>query len=201
MFLKRTFDILISLIGLIISFPIWLLCALAIAIESGSPIFIKQERIGKNGKIFHVIKFRSMDKTAHKECPGSHDFKERDQRVTKVGKIIRKTAIDELPQLLSIFLGDMSFVGPRPIHPSAGLIGSKYGKLEEVLDFGKRCSMIPGLTGIAQIYARKDSALEEKIKYDLLYIKRHNLLLDLKLFLLSFWVTFRGKWEKDEKKL
>jgi lipopolysaccharide/colanic/teichoic acid biosynthesis glycosyltransferase len=199
--LKRILDIFISGIGIIISFPLWVMSAIAIIIDTGGPVFIHQERIGKNGNNFKILKFRTMDKNAHKEDPGNHGFEERDNRVTRVGKLLRITAMDEIPQLLSIFLGDMSFVGPRAVHPTAGLIGSKYQHMEDIPDFYKRNSVVPGLTGLAQIFARKDDPMERKIKYDLLYIKRQNFLFDMKLFFLSFMITFRGKWEVAGKKV
>ncbi len=163
--------------------------------ESGGPIFITQERVGKNGKIFKILKFRSMDKKAHRESPTNHT-KNREERITKVGKIMRATAMDELPQLLSIFTGHMSFVGPRPIHPEELQInGSKYRTLDEIPDFEKRCAIKPGLTGMAQIYRGKDEHLEHKLKYDLLYLRKKCFLLDVKLVALSLYVTLLGKWE------
>ena len=200
-FSKRVFDILLSGAGLVISFPVWVISSIAIIMESGGPVFIRQERVGKNGSIFHVLKFRSMDKNAHLESPVSHNG-EREQRITRVGRLLRKTAMDEIPQLLSIFLGAMSFVGPRPLHPEeTGINGSKYGKLEDVPGFGMRCSVKPGLTGIAQIFAKKNMQIDKKVKYDLLYLKRQSFFLDIKLIFLSFLVTFRGKWESKDKKL
>ena len=198
--LKRIIDILLSAILLIISYPIWALVSIAIIMESGGPIFIIQERVGKHGKIFRVLKFRSMDKKAHTECPTSHAH-EKDERVTRIGYIIRKTAIDELPQLLSIFKGYMSFVGPRPMHPKeAKISGSKYEHYSDIPDFHIRNTVTPGLTGLAQVYAPKYVPLENKVKYDLLYIKNHNIFLDLKIIFLSFWITFRGNWEENSNK-
>jgi lipopolysaccharide/colanic/teichoic acid biosynthesis glycosyltransferase len=198
--LKRTLDIILSGTLLIISSPIWVLVSIAIIIESGGPVFITQERVGKHGKIFHVLKFRSMDKKAHTECPTSHAH-EKDKRVTKVGDIIRKTAIDELPQLLSIFRGNMSFVGPRPMHPKeTKMSGSKYENYWDIPDFHIRNSVTPGLTGLAQVYASKYIPFEHKVKYDLLYVKNHNIFLDLKLVFLSFLITFRGSWEENSDK-
>lgn len=175
--------------------------AIIIIMDSGGPVFIHQERIGKKGKKFNILKFRTMDKFAHKEDPGSHDFEERNNRVTRVGRVLRITAMDEIPQLFSIFIGGMSFVGPRALHPTAGLLGSKYQSMEDIPDFDKRNSIVPGLTGLAQIFAAKDEPLENKMKYDLIYIERQNILFDLKLFLLSFMVTFRCKWEVTGSKL
>lgn len=191
---KRIFDVTLSGIGLVISLPVWVLSAIAIVMESGGPIFIKQKRMGKNGRIFYVLKFRSMGKNTHNGSP----MKNKDEynlHVTRVGKITRATAMDELPQLISIFKGDMSFVGPRPFHPDVEIIGSKYESLQAVPDFAKRTSVKPGLTGIAQIFASKEAKTEQKVKYDLLYIKKQCFLLDVKLVMLSFYVTLFGRWE------
>ena len=192
--LKRIFDILLSGIGLVISLPLWALSSLAIVMESGGPIFIRQERVGMNGRPFFVLKFRSMGKNTHNGT-AMKNRKEYNAHVTKVGKILRATAMDELPQLITIFLGYMSFVGPRPFRPDAEIIGSKYSRLESVPDFYKRTLVRPGLTGIAQIFADKEAKTEHKVKYDLLYIKKQCFLLDVKLVLLSFYVTLLGRWE------
>ncbi|MCK4322687.1 sugar transferase [candidate division WOR-3 bacterium] len=198
-FIKRLFDIIFSGIGLIISFPIWVLSSVAIIMESGGPVFIWQKRVRKGGNVFRILKFRSMDKKAHIESPANH-VGNREEHITMIGRIIRATAMDELPQLISILLGDMSFVGPRPMHPEEPALNeSKYQKLSDVPDFDKRCSMKPGLTGIAQVYAPKDLSIEKKVKYDLLYVKRQSFILDIKLILLSFWVTLKGRWEEGNR--
>lgn len=198
---KRTFDIFLSIVGLIISFPLWVLFSIVVIMESGSPVFIWQERIGRGGNIFKILKFRTMDKNAHRESPVEHTG-ERSQRVTFIGNVLRATALDELPQLGSIFLGHMSFVGPRPIHPKEiEITGSRYNSLKDVPGFKRRCSIKPGLTGLAQVYATKDISIDKKIKYDLLYIKEKSFLLDLKLILLSCFITFRRRWESKNKKL
>lgn len=191
---KRVFDIFLSGIGLILSFPVWVLSSIAIVMESGGPIFIRQERVGKDGEIFYVLKFRSMGKNTHNGT-AMKNRKDYEAHVTRVGKILRATAMDELPQLLSIFRGHMSFVGPRPFYPDVEIIGSKYKRLEDVPDFPKRTSIKPGLTGMAQIFADKEAKTEHKVKYDLLYIKKQCFMLDVKLVLLSFYVSLAGKWE------
>jgi lipopolysaccharide/colanic/teichoic acid biosynthesis glycosyltransferase len=191
---KRVCDILLSGIGLVISVPVWVFSAIAIVIESGGPIFIRQKRVGKDGKVFYILKFRSMGKNTHNGT-AMKSRREYNSHVTKVGKVLRATAMDELPQLLSILKGDMSFVGPRPFNSEVEIIGSRYKKLEEVPDFPKRTSVKPGLTGIAQIFADKEAKTEHKVKYDLLYVKKRSFMLDVKLVLLSFYFTFFGKWE------
>jgi lipopolysaccharide/colanic/teichoic acid biosynthesis glycosyltransferase len=192
---KRLFDIFLASIGLILSLPLWLIITIAIKLEDGGPIFYSQERVGKDGKIFRILKFRSMIPDAEKDT-GAVWASENDPRVTKVGRILRATAMDELPQLLSILKGDMSFVGPRPERPE---LVEEFTK--KFPDFKKRFVVKPGLTGIAQIYGQYDTPPQHKLKYDLLYIKKQSFLLDLKLILLSFYITLKGKWEHRGKKI
>jgi len=194
-FLKRPFDFTLSLIGIIISFPLWILIGLLIWLEDRGPIFYSQYRVGKDGKIFKAIKFRSMIKDAEKQT-GAVWAKEDDPRITKIGRILRATAMDELPQLLSILKGDMSFVGPRPERPE--LVTQFNGGIP---NYNFRHVVKPGLTGIAQIYGKYDTPPQHKLKYDLLYIKKQNFWLDLKLIFLSFLITFQGKWQSRKKKL
>ena len=200
--LKRLFDICLSSLGLIGSSTLWIIFGLLISIEDGLPIFYLQERVGKGGKIFKAIKFRSMIKDAEKGI-GSVQAVENDPRVTKMGGILRATAMDELPQLLNILKGDMSFVGPRALRPKEREVhgNSALTKIEDVPYYKERLAVRPGLTGLAQVYLPTDALRSEKFQYDLLYIKKQSFLLDLKLILLSFWITFRGKWESREKKV
>ncbi len=200
-FLKRSFDIILSSMGLFISIPLWLFISLCIKLEDGGPIFYLQERIGKEGRIFKAIKFRSMIKNAE-DGIGPVQAEENDPRITKVGKILRATAMDELPQLLNILKGDMSFVGPRALRPEEIEVDPKsQGKrIEDIPGYNLRRMVKPGLTGIAQVYAPRDIDRHNKFRYDIIYIKNMGFFLDLKLILLSFWVTFRGKWESKERK-
>jgi len=200
--LKRLFDICLSSLGLIGSSPFWIIFGLLISIEDGLPIFYLQERAGRWGMTFKAIKFRSMIKDAENGT-GPVQAVENDPRVTKVGRILRATAMDELPQLLNILKGDMSFVGPRALRPREKEV---YGNpdeinIENVPGYKERLAVKPGLTGMAQVYLPTDALRSEKFKYDLLYIKKQSFLLDLKLIFLSFWITFRGKWESREKKV
>ncbi len=199
--MKRLFDIFLSSIGLIGSSPLWLLFSLAIILEDGLPVFFLQERVGKGGKIFKGIKFRSMIKDAEKDT-GPVQAVENDPRVTKVGRILRATAMDELPQLVNILKGDMSFVGPRALRPKEKEVrGSPDEKeIEKIPGYQERLAVRPGLTGVAQVYLPGEALRSEKFKYDLQYIKNQSFLLDLKLIFLSFWITFRGKWESRQKK-
>ena len=126
-------------------------------------------------------------------------FLENDPRVTKVGKILRATAMDELPQLINILRGDMSFVGPRPIDRSEG--NPRYKDVSEIPGYNVRRQVRPGLTGIAQIYADKYISPRNKFRYDNLYVRNISFLLDLKIFLLSFWISFKGSWERSGRKV
>jgi lipopolysaccharide/colanic/teichoic acid biosynthesis glycosyltransferase len=192
--LKRPFDIALALVGLILSCPLWIIIAIFILIDDRGPIFFLQERCGKSGKPFKLIKFRSMLHRKDKV----HDIiiMENDPRVTRVGRIIRATATDELPSLLNILSGDMSFVGPR-VHPYI-----TYGiDIRQIPGYAQRSTLRPGLTGITQVYASKDISLEEKFIHDISYIEKISLWFDIKLILLSFWVTLRGKWEYTGRKV
>ena len=198
--MKRSFDILLSTAGLILSFPIWIVISIAIYLDSGSPIFYSQKRVGKNGKLFNTYKFRTMIPESDLEF-GPLQAKEDDERVTRVGKILRYSAMDELPQLISILKGDMSFVGPRALLPKEIEVNNEDEvDIESIKGYKERHSVTPGLTGIAQIYAPRDICRRHKFRYDILYIKKQSFILDLKLILLSFWITFKGNWEKRGKK-
>lgn len=201
-FFKRLFDLLLSLFGLVISFPFWIIISVAILLDDKGPIFYSQTRVGKSGRLFNTLKFRTMIQESDKVF-GPMQASENDKRVTRVGKILRYTAMDELPQLMSIFKGDMSFVGPRALLQSEIEVSDSSQKsvpVEEITGFKKRHSVRPGLTGIAQIYAPRDITRRQKFYYDLLYINNQGFWLDIKLILLSFWITFRGKWEDRGKK-
>jgi lipopolysaccharide/colanic/teichoic acid biosynthesis glycosyltransferase len=192
---KRLFDICLSSVGIIGSAPLWFVCSLAIKLEDRGPVFYRQERVGKQGRPFWTIKFRSMIPDAEKDS-GAVWAKENDPRVTKVGRILRATAMDELPQLWNIFKGDMSFVGPRAERPE---LVEQFA--QKIKNYHSRFVVTPGLTGLAQVYGSYDTPPRKKLRYDLLYIKKQSLLLDLKLILLSFLITFKGKWESREKKI
>ncbi|HSG05613.1 MAG TPA: sugar transferase, partial [Nitrospiria bacterium] len=124
-----------------------------------------------------------------------------DERITKIGRILRATAMDELPQLWNIFCGDMSFVGPRALRPEEIELRGRAAERGAADRFHLRHQVRPGLTGLAQIYAPRDARRSQKLRYDLLYIRSRTFLLDLRLILLSFWITFRGKWETRGKKV
>ena len=193
---KRLLDVGLSGVGLVLSSPVWAGMAALVKLEDGGPIFYGQERVGEGGRIFHAYKFRSMIPDAEARV-GALQASEHDPRVTRIGRLMRATAMDELPQLWSIFVGDMSFVGPRALRP--GEIEARgdgtHEKLEDVAGFAERHSIRPGLTGVAQIYAPRDISRRNKFRYDRVYIKRRGFGLDVRLILLSFWITFRGRWE------
>lgn len=198
---KRAFDVILSGAGLIASMPVWLVAAAAVKLEDGGDVFFAQERVGQHGRVFRVLKFRSMIPHAEAKV-GALQAREGDPRVTRVGRWLRATAMDELPQLWSIFRGDMSFVGPRALRPGE-IEANGTGQLEaleDVAGFDRRCEVPPGLTGIAQIYAPRDVPRRQKFRYDHLYIRRRSFWLDLRLIALSFWITFRGTWEVRGRK-
>ena len=193
---KRLLDVVLSSAGLIASLPVALVAAAAIKLHDGGPIFYSQERVGKDGRIFRVWKFRSMRPDAEVSIGAVQAVKD-DPRVTPVGRVLRATAMDELPQLWNILKGEMSFVGPRALRPGEIEIGGdgREVPLEAVSGFSIRCRVPPGLTGVAQIYAPRDVPRRQKFRYDSVYIKRQSLWLDVRLILLSFWITARATWE------
>jgi len=198
---KRTFDVLLSGFGLVLSSPLWALLATAIKLEDGGPIFFAQERVGLGGRVFTALKFRSMRPDAE-AIVGAVQATERDPRVTRIGRFMRGTAMDELPQLWNIFSGDMSFVGPRALRPGEieARSGGRLERLEDVPGFAQRITVRPGLTGIAQVFARRDIPRRQKFRYDRLYVRRRTFWLDLRLILLSFWISVQGTWEARGRK-
>lgn len=198
---KRALDILLSSAGLVVSAPLWALIAVAIKVEDGGPVFYSQPRVGAGGRAFEAMKFRSMIPDAEQGV-GPVQAVEHDPRVTRVGRLMRATAMDELPQLWNIFRGDMSFVGPRALRPEEIEVDGRGARipLDAIPGFAERITVPPGLTGIAQIYAPRDVSRRQKFRFDRLYIRRQSLLLDVRLILVSFWITFRGTWETRDRK-
>ena len=187
--IKRYTDIAISILGLAIILPVSLLIAMAIKLDSKGPIFYKQDRVGEDGEIFNLFKFRSMRIDAEENGPVWAMVD--DNRVTRVGGIIRKLRLDEIPQMINVIKGEMSFVGPRPERPF--FVEKLTG---EIPFYSHRHSIKPGITGWAQLYcpygASKEDALE-KLKYDLYYIKNMSLLMDLTIVLETIKVVLFGK--------
>lgn len=199
--LKRGLDILLAGSGLIVSSPVWLAVSAAIAVEDGLPVFFRQKRWGKGGTTFSALKFRTMWKGSEKER--SVQAGQEDPRITRVGRFLRACAMDELPQLWNIFRGDMSFVGPRalPMNEIQSSGSERDIPDEAVPGFRERLAVRPGLTGIAQIYADRDVSRARKFRYDLLYIRRRSFLLDLRLIIMSFYISFLGRWEVRGSKI
>lgn len=172
--IKRFLDIVLSLVGLTLLFPILLIVAIAIKLESKGPMIFQQERLGLNGKVFKIYKFRSMCVGAEKS--GVYEIKG-DARVTKVGKFIRKTSIDELPQFINIIKGDMSIIGPRPTLTYHPWPVEEYTKFQK-----KRFNVKPGVTGWAQINGRKEVPWDKRIEYDVEYVENLSFVFDIKIF-------------------
>ena len=200
--IKRLFDCALAGAALAASAPLWLAIAAAIKLEDGGPIFFAQDRVGLNGVVFRALKFRSMVPDAEART-GPVQAAENDPRITRVGRLLRATAMDELPQLWNIVVGDMSFVGPRPLRPGeidAGGAG-RLLPLDEFPGYEERHRVRPGLTGLTQVYAPRDISRTSKFRLDRLYLKRAGFWLDLKLILVSFWITGRGEWETRDRRV
>jgi lipopolysaccharide/colanic/teichoic acid biosynthesis glycosyltransferase len=198
--MKRLFDLALSASGLLLSAPLWLGIAAAIAIEDGRPVFFTQRRVGRRGEPFTALKFRSMRVEASSQP--ARQAEERDPRVTRVGRLLRATALDELPQLVNILVGDMSFVGPRPLAESEAEIGGEgIVRLSDCPGYRERHAVRPGLTGLTQVYAPRDLPRTRKFRFDAIYVRRAGMCLDLRLIALSFWITFRGRWETRGRKV
>jgi lipopolysaccharide/colanic/teichoic acid biosynthesis glycosyltransferase len=194
--LKRGFDVVLASAGLLVSAPLWLVIAAAIKRQDGGPVLFAQDRVGRYGRTFTAYKFRSMIADAERQT-GAVQASADDPRITTVGRWLRATAMDELPQLWNIFRGDMSFVGPRPLRPDErDTTAPDRLELSALRGFAARHSVRPGLTGIAQVYAARDVSRKRKFRYDLLYVRRASFCLDIGLILRSFWITATGAWER-----
>lgn len=183
--IKRIIDILVSIVGLIVLSPILLITAILIKLESKGPVIFKQERLGKGGQVFKILKFRSMCVGAEK---GGVYSNKGDARVTKIGKFIRATSIDEFPQFVNIIKGDMAIIGPRPTltyHP---------WKLEEYTqEQRKRFNVRPGVTGWAQVNGRKEVEWNRRIQYDVEYVENLSFAFDLKIFFMTIYKVLAMK--------
>jgi exopolysaccharide biosynthesis polyprenyl glycosylphosphotransferase len=185
--IKRLVDIFVSSVALLLFSPLILVIMVLIKIGSKGPVLFKQERVGKDGKIFSLYKFRSMTKDAEKYT-GPVMAKSDDKRTTKWGKIMRKARLDEIPQLINVLKGDMSLVGPRPERPFF-----VEGFKREIPGYVQRLQVRPGITGLAQVYSRYDISARSKLRYDLLYVRRHSLFLDLEIILRTIGVILRRR--------
>lgn len=188
LFLKRVFDIILSGVAIIILIPLWIVVSIAIKKDSQGPIFFRQGRRTKDGRVFHMLKFRSMVVNAEEMGTGLFNY-ENDPRVTKIGRFLRNSSIDELPQLFNIFCGDMSVVGPRPC------VTYELGDFETLNNkYKKRFQVKAGLTGLAQIKGRNDISWNDKVCYDNEYVdtfKRIGILIDLKILIESVFKVFK----------
>lgn len=189
--IKRLFDIVSSFIVLILLLPIWIIVPIAVRLDSKGPVFFKQKRLTKNSRVFEMYKFRSMVVDADQMDAGLFNY-ENDPRVTKVGRFLRNSSIDEIPQLMNILKGDMSVIGPRPS------VVNELGDYETLnKKYKKRFSMKAGLTGLAQVKGRNDISWDEKVTFDNQYIdlfQKYGVLIDIKLIFLSVVKVFK----KDE---
>lgn len=193
--LKRGVDVLLAATGLIVSLPLWPAIAAAVKLEDGGSVFFSQHRVGKGGKQFRSWKFRSMvPRRETTDVPGQAELEE--HRVTRVGRLLRAAALDELPQLWNILRGDMSLVGPRALVPAEEEVNGdgRSRDLQELPGYAERHSVRPGLTGIAQVHAPRDITRRDKFRYDLLYVRNRSIWLDLSLIFRSIWISLRGKW-------
>ena len=175
-YVKRILDLFLSFIALVILVPILIIVAIIIKMESTGPVIFKQDRLGKNGKIFVIYKFRTMVDNAVQFGAGLNTY-DGDPRITKVGRLLRKTSMDELPQIINIIKGDMSLIGPRPPYPSKP---RKYEEYDEVQK--RRFSVLPGMTGLAQVKIRSSAGWDDRIKLDVHYVDNLSFWLDVKIF-------------------
>ena len=194
-FIKRFIDLIIGVVGLAICLPFFIIIAIAIKLDSKGPVFFKHKRIGKHGKDLYIYKFRTMinnaedaikDFTPEQKKEFEENFKlENDPRVTRVGKILRKTSIDELPQIINILKGEMAIIGPRPIVKSEL---EKYG-----VNKNKFLSVVPGLTGYWAANGRSEVSYEERMAMELYYVDHRSLILDLKIFVKTIGSVLTGR--------
>ena len=187
--IKRLIDIILSSLGLIILSPVFLILIIAIKLDSKGPVLFKQKRVGFHKSHFHILKFRTMRIDTPSDMP-THLLENPDQWITKVGKFLRKTSLDELPQVINIFKGEMSIIGPRPA------LWNQYDLIEERDKYG--ANNIPvGLTGWAQINGRDTVSIEDKARYDGMYVEKIGLKMDVKIFILTVVKVLRSDGVKE----
>lgn len=187
---KTVFDYVVAFVGLLVILPLFILTAIVIKVDSPGPVFFVQERVGRDGWVFRAIKFRTMHVGAHEKTKGRYIAKD-EPLVTRVGRILRRTGIDELPQLINVLKGEMSLVGPRPT--------LKY-QIEKYNEFQKKRLLTkPGITGWALVNGRNKLTWGERIKYDVWYVENWSLWLDFKILLKTLWVVARGEGLYSER--
>jgi exopolysaccharide biosynthesis polyprenyl glycosylphosphotransferase len=184
MALKRVVDIMLSIVGLVVLSPIIVLAAIAVKLHDGGPVFLKQTRLTKDYKEFEIIKFRTMIENAEKDT-GAVIAGENDSRITGIGRFMRMTRIDEIPQLINVLKGEMSIVGPRPERPE---IAEKF--IKEYDEFRFRTKLKAGITGFAQVRGKYNTALKDKLIYDLYYINNYSIFLDIQILFFTLKVIF-----------
>jgi len=182
---KRVLDILVSLISIIILWPIAIIIAIVVKVDSKGPVLFSQKRVGKNGSTFSILKFRTMSVDAPQNMP-THLLEKPENCITRSGKILRKTSLDELPQVINIIKGEMSFVGPRPA------LWNQYDLITHRETYSAN-SVLPGLTGLAQISGRDELDLEEKAKLDGIYAKKRSLYYDVEIVVKTFFYVIKSK--------
>lgn len=189
---KRAFDVCVSLVLIIVFIPVWLIIALLIKVTSPGPIFFLQDRPGYHKKIFKVYKFRTMKLGSEKMVKGQEVMKD-DDRITSVGKFLRRSKMDELPQILNVLKGEMSLIGPRP---------ERVASLEDYDDeISKRLNMLPGMTGLAQVSGNIYLSLEDRYKLDVYYVEHFSLWLDIKILFRTVGVVLFGEEKYLNKEL
>jgi O-antigen biosynthesis protein WbqP len=181
---KRFYDTIGALIGMVLLSPIFLILIILIKLDSKGPIFFKQKRIGRDKKHFNILKFRTMKIDSPKDTP-THLLKNPDQYITRLGRFLRKSSLDELPQIINILKGNMSIIGPRPA------LWNQYDLIEERDKYNVH-KLYPGITGYAQIKGRDTLPIRDKAKLDGYYVKHISLWLDIKIFILTFVSVFRS---------
>ncbi len=193
--LKRPLETFLALIGFLILLPICVIVSLLVWLEDRGPVFVHQVRVGRFGIPFGIIKFRTM------RAQSATDYRQattNDSRITRVGRVLRVMALDEIPQLVNVLRGEMSFVGPRALLPWEIEVDprSRYHRIEDVPNYHVRVSVRPGLTGLAQVYAPRDINRQRKFKYDALYVRKMNPWLDLWLIAVSIFISIIGRWHR-----
>ncbi len=192
LFIKRCFDIVVSLVILAPFFPIWVILALLVKFTSPGPIFFLQDRPGYHRKIFRIYKFRTMRPGSEKMVKGQEVMKD-DDRITPVGRFLRRSKLDEIPQILNVLKGEMSLIGPRP---------ERVSSLEDYDDeISKRLNMLPGMTGLAQVSGNIYLTLQDRYKLDVYYVEHFSLLLDIKILLRTVGVVLLGEETYKDKNL
>lgn len=180
--MKRAFDFTVSLLLIIILLPVFLLVSLIVLIDAGTPVIFRQYRVGKDNKLFYIYKFRTMRKNTRNAATA--ELTDADKFITKSGKILRKTSLDELPQLINVLIGDMSFVGPRPLIPEEK-------EIREIRKEYNVYSVRPGITGWAQVNGRDSLSIEEKALFDKEYIDKQSISFDIKILVKTVSVVLK----------